>query len=260
MCAKCGAMLCEDCSLVVGSRRYCESCLVSDDKLIKDFQFMLNRQLQLGKIATIVDYDGPQKWSEVPSALLNMLKDSDIFFRGAYKTPYAISFPIAYLALLPNSLITYVVKFDEIASRYMAEFQSSQNADVMQVVENFQMFLSMQSSMPAAVYGVALLMPVIQILVLDVCLYVSLRLFTRRRFTFSQAGALVNFSLIPFGLTAVATWFSAPLIYYVALGLMIVNLSSAVRSSTNCTFMQGLGVMLLFVFAATFSNVLFAFV
>lgn len=256
MCAKCGAMLCEDCSLVVGSRRYCESCLVSDDKLIKDFQFMLSRQLQLGKIATIVDYDGPQKWSEVPSALLNMLKDSDIFFRGAYKTPYAISFPIAYLALLPNSLITYVVKFDEIAERYMAEFQSSQNADVVQAVENLQTFLSM----PAAVYGVALLTPVIQILVLDVCLYASLWLFMRRRFTFSQAGALVNFSLIPFGLTAVATWFSSPLIYYIALGLMIVNLSSAVRSSTNCTFMQGLGVMLLFIFAATFSNVLFAVV
>ena len=73
MCAKCGLMLCEDCSFVVGTRRYCESCLLSDNNLIQDFQYMISRQLQIGKVATVVDYDGPQKWSEVPSALLNML-------------------------------------------------------------------------------------------------------------------------------------------------------------------------------------------
>ena len=130
MCAKCGLMLCEDCSFVVGTRRYCESCLLSDNNLIQDFQYMISRQLQIGKVATVVDYDGPQKWSEVPSALLNMLKDSDIFFRGAYKTPYWITFPVAFLALLPNAFITYVVKLDDIVVRYASEYQATQNADV----------------------------------------------------------------------------------------------------------------------------------
>ena len=260
MCAKCGLMLCEDCSFVVGTRRYCESCLLSDNNLIQDFQYMISRQLQIGKVATVVDYDGPQKWSEVPSALLNMLKDSDIFFRGAYKTPYWITFPVAFLALLPNAFITYVVKLDDIVVRYASEYQATQNADVERVLENLQMLQSMQAENPAVMYAAAVFAPLFQILVLDACLFAALRIFTRKRLSWSQASALVNFSIIPFGLAAFATWFNAPFVYYVALGLMIINISTAVRSATKCTFMQGLGVMLSFVFVVTLAGVVYVFV
>ena len=245
MCAKCGAMLCDDCNIVVGSRRYCEACLVADDNLRMTLEREIFKEVQKQRKTVVVDYDGPQKWSEVPTALVTMLKDSAIFFKGAYKTPFSISFPIALLALLPNALIMLLYKHDVIVSRLSQASSGANGANAQQLADAFN------AATPATLCLSAVLATVFQILILDGCLFCSVRLFTRARLKWPQICALLHFSLIPFGLIAFASLFDVEIIRYIALGLMIINTSTAVRSATNCSFWQGMGAMLSFIFFAT---------
>lgn len=250
MCAKCGAMLCNDCNFVVGNRRYCESCLVNDDNLRQTLERELFKDVQLQR-ATIVEYDGPQTWAEVPKSLLYMLKDSAIFFRGAYKTPLKISLPLAFLALLPNSIVIFVFKYDAILSQ-LSQSKEVDSAWVKSVTE------AMESASLGTMIAAAVLTTFIKLFLLDTCLYASTKFFTRTKMAWRQICALLHFSLISYGLLiAIGTWFESQFIQYVALALMIINTSTGVRSATRCTLFQGLGAMLTFIILATLTRALY---
>lgn len=246
LCAKCGAKLCENCAVLLDGRRYCEACMADDDGLLKAYE----REVFCPKedVAAVV-CEAPQRWSQVPQALLNMVKDSGIFFRTAAKTPLWISFILAFVALLPNSLILYLKNLSAI----LANLRESRQFDP-SLIESIDQFVNHASN--ASLVGIAVLATVFKIILLDLAIVVSVRVCVRSRQTWREICSAFHYCLLPFIFAAVGSWFEWPLVNFMALGLMIIQTSTAVRAATNCTLFQGLLAMLSFIFLTTLSGIL----
>lgn len=246
ICAKCGTCLCRDCAIKIDDRRYCPACTLNDERLQKN----LERELFAPQPSEMPAMEPVKHWRQVPGALLDMLRDSNLFFSTAHKSSYPISFVLAYVSLLPNALIVYVFKYQTI----MEQLSKSKG----NIPEQVQAFIDATQNVPMGTFVAAAFLSVLfKILLLDLAMFASMRVFTRTTISWSEISAMTHFCLIPLGFTAFATGFNLPVIGYIALGIMIIQASTAIRSATNCSFLQGLGAMLAFIFLSTMSRVIY---
>ena len=238
MCAKCGAMLCQNCCIPIGGRQFCENCLIQDDSLIASYEKEIIRPRLHPNDAAVCT--APMRIADIPRAILNMLKDSAVFFRTAKAASFPLTFGMAFCAMLPNAVCRFVFRLEETLPK-----------------ETFKEFGPIIQTMPDYVLAfLAVIMTAMQILLLDLLLFGCIRIFTHSPMTFTETGSVLHFCLLPLFFTVFATYYEVPVVAVCALVLMIVQTTTAARVATECTTLQGLGVMLSFIFASTLLGIL----
>ena len=247
-------------------RRYCESCIFDDEQLRKS---LIYEQAIPRLIQTAIQRQSikaPQTFSELPVAMINLYKDGSLFFAAAKDTPFKVSFPVAFLALLPNTIAVSIKNFYQL-------FVNTQDADTfLQTVIQRNTYLSNLSPADAEqvknfyetvqsighvpiITGLvitSIVATIIKVLLLDLVFWGCIRAFTQKAFSYKEASSILHFCLIPLLLCVFATIFDLEIIYYGAFIIMLLQATAASRISTQCTFLQGTGIMILFV---TFSTI-----
>ena len=246
VCAKCGALLCKHCYLDAGGRRYCESCLLQDNALRETLERELIRETR-AKAMPPLTLEAPQTWKQIPGALLNMLKDSVIFFRSAYKTPFRLSFLPAFLALLPNAIVIYVLKIHDIVARLAQTPQIDPT-----LAQTMTDVVSQASS--STLILTAIIATILKILLFDFSLFICTRICTASKLTWAQISSTMHFCLLPLIITPFAAYFEVSFVGFLALALVIIQTSTAIRSATSCSIFQGFFTMLGFIVLTTLLN------
>lgn len=242
LCAKCGSFICENCCNYVGGRRYCENCLIQDDGLIKTFEDEItkSRSKTTPESAGAVQA-APQKVSDLPRAFLNICADSMTFFKTAKDSPFFMTYIIAVLAILPANILTLLLHYEELYKG----------------LENGSQFIEIMKQMPLEMRcASALLASLFQILLLDLIFFACIRGISHAKMSFKETSSVFHYCTLPLLLTGVGTAYDIPVISFIGLCLMILMLTTAVRSSTKCTFLQGTGIMLLFILISTLTGLL----
>ena len=239
LCAKCGTFLCDRCSIAIGGRRYCESCMSQDEGLLRAFE----KEIVQTKIRPNESYTckTPQTIADLPNAIVDMLKDSSIFFKTAKDAPFGLTFFLAFCALVPNALVCFLFKLEQIVPDR----------------EEFKAILPVIREMPtASLVCAAIVMTLMQILLLDLTLFASMRCFSQSQMSFKQVASVLHFCLLPMFFTVFGSWLDNLFISGCALVLMIIQTTTATRVSSGCTTLQGIGIMLSFIFISTMLGIL----
>ncbi len=245
LCAKCGKYLCSNCALALSGRRYCESCLMNDDGLRETFE----REFFTPRIVIPQKEDptcnAPVHIKEFPGAILNMIKDSNIFFKTAKDASFPLSFVMACIALVPTNIYNTLYKLGERPPKE----------------EPFKQLYEYIQQLPTSVLVAnAIFATFIQVLILDLAFFVSLRVFARSQMSYTQAGSLMHFCILPMIFGIIGVFFANPaiqqLIPMLAMCLMIIQTITAMRSATQCTLMQSFGAMISFILLASLSGAL----
>ena len=230
-------MLCEHCSYWICGRRYCESCIEQDEALFEAMRKDLFHPAEKKSAETVA---APQKISELPLALKTMFTNSAAFFVTAKEAPFGLTYMMAFLALIPTSVVRFMVQ-----------------PDTMAVDGRLKPMVEMLASMPTSVLvASAILFCALQILLLDLILWACIRFFTASDMTYTQTGSMLHFCLVPLVLGVFGSWLNMPFISFVGLGCMIVLTGTGIRNASKCGLFQELGVILSFTILGTLGELL----
>ena len=227
-------MLCENCAFWISGRRYCEHCIEEDDALIEAMRRDLFKPIE--KKAKDIP-EAPHKLSEYPAALGNMFTHSTAFFMTAKDASFGLTYLLALIAVVPVSVVRVLFQFEELFSGN----------------KHYELLMSMPISTRVAgavCYGA------IKVLLLDLILWASLRLFTSSNMTFAQTGTMLHFCLVPLLLGVLAICFDLSFVGFLGLALMIILVGTGVRTSSKCGTFQELGTILTFVILGTAGQLL----
>lgn len=230
LCAKCGKTICEKCQIVITGRRYCEACLRQDDNLRLAFEkefFIQNLKAIESNNET---WKAPQKISELPAAILNMMSDNYRFFKIAKDSSFGLTFLMAYIIFLPQ--VMYLIQSE-------AYKTLSKDEAYLQIIDSMSQ---------EAIIALLLASPALQILLFDLIYFSAVRFFAKSDITFKQTSSVMHFCLLPLLFTPLALIFNMELISIICICLMIVLATTATRAATQCTLLQGMGIMLTFIF------------
>ena len=237
-CVKCGSMMCSDCEMTIGGRRYCESCVRNDDALCAMLQAeILHPRMPQPK----QEMPAPQSLKDIPLAVKNLITDATMFFRTAKDAPLPLTLLIAYISVLPNTIYQFAFKLGELIPKD-AQYD---------LVRELLGQLNTQT-----LVGMAFISSAMQIVLLDLLFWACIRVFTASKMTFAQAGSTLNFCLMPLIFSIFGSAFELPIVSFMALGLMIISATTATRASTNCSLLQGMGVMLSFIIFSSMTGIL----
>ncbi len=225
LCAKCGKMLCENCAFWISGRRYCEHCIEQDDALIEAMRRDLFKPIE--KTASDIP-DAPRRISEFPRAIVSMFTNTSAFFMTAKDGSFVLSFVLALLAVVPVTVVRVLYQFEEMFSGHK--------------YYEYLMTIPISTRVAAAVcFGI------VKVLLLDLILWASVRLFSSSDMKFAQAGTILHFCLVPLLLGVLGICFDLSFVGFLGLALMIIFLGTGVRISTKCGMFQELGTILVFV-------------
>jgi hypothetical protein len=237
LCAKCGALLCSSCSLQIGGRRYCETCLFQDENLYEKFESELISIPQ----ETTKSFAAPQKVSQLPKAIANMVSDSVTFFKTAKNSSFALTFCAAAIALIPNAIVLVTVRRDALLPQ----------------TEQFKPFADFigQLNTPTLI-GAAIVTIPIQILLLDFVFDTCLRIIAKSQMSFRESASTLHFCILPLVFSVFGTWFDLQFITFCALCFMIILATTAIRVTTNCNLLRGVLANIAFIFFSTLLGIL----
>ena len=242
LCSRCGKYLCRNCGLPIHGLNFCEPCLEDVDLLTlrkEEAAILLNATRQTNSKEEAAP-SAPQTLRELPQALKNMAFNGPIFFTIAAKTPFWLSFILAFLAVAPNTLVIVLNKSaQQILDTLTQQIQS--DPQLIQYAE------WVQSHSTGILVMTALTAAAIQVLVLDLLYHLSIRIFTKTQLSFRESSSLLHFCLTPLIFAAIGTYFDIPILQFLALGLMIIQTTTATRIATKCTLLQGLLAMIVFI-------------
>lgn len=242
LCAKCGSFMCENCCSYVGGRRYCETCLIQDDGLIETFEAEITQSHAKSEPEqSIATSNAPQKITDLPRAFLNLCSDSVTFFRTAKDSPFPLTYVLAVIAILPANVFMLLFHYE----------------DMFKGLENGAMFIEIMKQMPIAFRcASATLTSLFQILLLDLVFFACIRGISHAKMSFKESSSVFHYCTLPLLFAGIGTAYDIPVISFIGLCLMVVLLTTAVRSSTKCTFLQGTGIMLLFILIGSLTGLL----
>ncbi len=242
LCAKCGSFICESCCNYVGGRRYCENCLIQDDGLIETFEAELTKsRTKPESERPTATSTAPQKISDLPRAFLNICADSMTFFKTAKDSPFPMTYILAVIAILPANILMLLLHYE----------------DLYKGLENGSQFIEFMKQMPIAFRCTsAVLASLFQILLLDLAFFACIRAISHAKLSFKESSSVFHYCTLPLLFAGIGTAYDIPVISFIGLCLMILMLTTAVRASTNCSFLQGTGIMLLFILISTFTGLL----
>ena len=243
ICVKCGNHLCKDCGLLINGRRYCEPCLMQDEQLQMTYYQELIRPKIVQTAMEIQQCQPPRHISEIPRALVNMVRQNAVFFVTAKDSSFALTFYLAALALLPMELVRVIVYQD----KYIE--QMGQVAGQMGYApQDVQAMVEQLTAMPTSTYVLgAILAVLLRVLFIDLVYWICMRVFTPTKMKYTQAGALINFCLLPLVVASIGAYFESQFVIFVAMALMVIQATTATRVSTQCSLLQGIGVMVSFI-------------
>ena len=112
LCVKCGDKLCRNCYITIIGRRYCFNCVVQDDNLRAAYEREMLRPKIFQAALEIQSVKAPQKLSEVPEGLRNMVTKTSVFFINARKSPFKLTYLLALFALAPNAVVSLLYHLD----------------------------------------------------------------------------------------------------------------------------------------------------
>ena len=162
VCVKCGDTLCQDCGWLINGRRYCESCTLQDEQLMRAYQRELLRPKIVQTAMEIQACRPAKKLSDLPRALRNMFREGPVFFVTAKDSSFHLTYYMAALAMIPNAVVQMVFRFDDIVQRFETEIGKSG-----QMTAQLKLGLDMLREMPVSSRVlVAILTTLLQILLL----------------------------------------------------------------------------------------------
>lgn len=221
--------------MTVSGRRYCETCLIEDDGLRVSFeeQFFKSRQ-KTAEEEEQIEWKAPKTIREIPVAILNMMSDSQRFFKTAKDSSFVATFIMAFIALLPQGIYLYLAQLKEL---------------IPQQPEQFQPYLEPLTNLPdMALVLIACFMTLIRLLILDILYFICIRIFTKSQLNFKQTASVLHFCLCPMLLCVLGQMAHSDIITIIPACLMVIYATTATRVSTQCTTLQGMGAMLSFLF------------
>ncbi len=236
LCAKCGNKLCHSCCVSIIGRRYCINCVVDDDNLRTAYDREMLRPKIFQAALEIQSVKAPQKISDIPNGLYNLIFKTTIFFINARKSPFKLTFPIALIAMAPNAIVSMLFYLDKLIPQ----------------TENYKPVYEMLTAMPVASRIIAaLITTAIQILLIDLIFFSCAKTFTTTNMTFTQAASVMHYCLIPLIFSVFGLIFDSEAIAFISVILMIMLTTTASRASTQTTFMRSFGMMLVFIVITT---------
>ena len=235
LCAKCGKLLCEKCEMTVSGRRYCETCLIEDDGLRVSFeeQFFKSRQ-KTAEEEEQIEWKAPKTIREIPVAILNMMSDSQRFFKTAKDSSFVATFIMAYIALLPQGVYLYLEQLKDLIPQQPEKLQP-----YLEQISNFS---------DISLIGIACAVTLIRLLFLDFIYFICTRIFTQGKLSFKQTASVLHFCLCPLLLCVLGQIAHADIITIIPACLMVIYATTATRVATQCNTLQGMGAMLSFLF------------
>ncbi len=246
LCAKCGSFLCDTCCMQVSGRHYCMTCMEHDDALMMALEKEVFHTARKTKSQDTLP-NAPQKMKDIPKAIWSMCTNSSAFFATAKDSPFGLTFLLALIAVIPNK-IGEAVRIEEMRPALAEKFEK-----MPEVMQSFDVLCQTPVEMRCA--G-ACISAVIQVVLLDLLLFACVRGIAHSRMTFRETGTILHYCLLPLIFTGIGTFYNIPVVSFVALCLMIVILTTAVRVSSRCTFFQGVGIMLIFIFLTNITGLL----
>ena len=232
LCAKCGNKLCRSCCVSIIGRRYCINCVVDDDNLRTAYDREMLRPKIFQAALEIQSVKAPQKISDLPNGLYNLIFKTTIFVINARKSPFKLTFPIALIAMAPKNIVSIVFYLDKLVPQ----------------TEKYKPAYEMLTAMPVASrIFTALITTAIQILLIDVVFYSCAKTFTTTNMTFTQAASVMHYCMIPLIFYVLGLVFDIEVISFISVILMIMLTTVASRASTQTTFLRSFGLMIVFI-------------
>lgn len=247
LCAKCGSLLCDSCCMLVGGRHYCMPCIEHDDALMMTLESEVFHPSEKAEESKETVCPAPQRLSEIPRGLLSMCMDSSTFFKTAFESPFALTFFLALIAVVPTK-IGEAMRVEEMRATAEKLF-----SDVPALMQSYEILVETPVGMRCAGGCIS---AVIQILLLDLLLFACIRGISHCKLSFGQVGSLLHYCMFPLILAGIGTIYNVPVVSFVGLCLMIVILTTAVRVSTKCSFGQGVLIMLIFILMSNITGLL----
>lgn len=241
LCASCGKYLCADCGLVINARNYCESCTFESPEVGHEIEARVSLIAETNPQILNPMPEPPKRISDLPNAVLSMFTKGPSFFLSVSKTPFWLSFSLAFLAIAPNTIASTLS---------FVKTPPSIKTDLTPYIETLQGL-----STPGLI-GLASVVALLQILLLDLAYFLSVRAFTNTTANFKESSSVLHFCLVPLVLTVLATVSDFKFIAFLALGIMIIQCSTATRIFTRASFWQGLLAMLSFIFLVSWGGLL----
>lgn len=238
LCAKCGTVLCRRCTIQIAGFHYCEECALQDDGIRETLEAEV---LGKNKSNHTPQLAAPKNIQDLPHAFIDLLLNSNDFFKSAKNSPFPLSYAVAALCLIPNAIVQILFHRD----KFIPDS------------EQFKPLVEQLNAMPdSTLVTLAILTSLIQILLLDAIFFLCLRTFAHSHMTFKETASTMHYCLVPLFFAVFGAWFDLPMISFVALGFMIILTTTATRASTDCTLLQGIGAMLSFIFITTLAGIL----
>ena len=248
LCVKCGDYLCKDCGCLINGRRYCDQCLAQDEQLLMAYQSELLRPRLIQAAMEIQQCQPPHRFSELPRALGNMLRQNTAFYVTAKDSSYALTFYLAAIALLPVTILQNLMYRDEKVAQ-ISQIMNSSGYSATEVQTMTEQLTAMPDS---TIVLIAILATLLNVLLVDLVYWICLRVFTPSPIRFTQAGAVINFCMLPLIFATFVVYYDLPAFFnFLPIALMIIQATTATRVSTQCTLFQGIGVMVTFIIIFT---------
>ena len=107
---------------------------------------------------------------------------------------------------------------------------------------------------PSTLILTAIIATILKILLFDFSLFICTRICTASKLTWAQISSTMHFCLLPLIITPFAAYFEVSFVGFLALALVIIQTSTAIRSATSCSIFQGFFTMLGFIVLTTLLN------
>ncbi len=256
LCARCGKCLCHECSIVIESRSLCQDCLGEDDvfKSLLESDKPTYAQTQARADNALTIPKPAKSIRDLPRAYHDMMKSGPLFYKTVTEVPFSVSFVIAFLAFIPTTLYNTIVKMSQIAERSVelteALSKSLGNEMSQQIVQDMTQRLTSMGLVEQIL--LASIAAVMQILMLDAAYYLSLRLIAGAKLTFAQSSSALHFCLTPFVLLFLTAVWDYKVVAFIAFVIVTLKATTAMRITTQCSFLRGILAMLGFIILTQF--------
>ncbi len=239
VCTRCGKFVCFDCFNPLPFS-ICRDCFSAEDAVVMRTSHWDNVRF-LAEIPGATNHV-PRSVKDLPYALKQVVRGRPGFFYIGKEAPYWFSFLFAWLAVAPVTVVTQLVHpphidFEKVNPEIVARLGEQ---TVRQVMEN------VNGMSVSTLVIVALVSAALQIVLFDTAYFVAIRAIMSDKLTWRECGNTINYCMLPLILGVLAVYFDWALVGMLAIFLMLIKASVAMRVIANCTFWRGTFAMLSF--------------
>lgn len=223
----------------MGSKFLCPDCLVVDDgfnELISSDKPLSEAEQSHAKNAIAIP-EAPKTVRELPHALHEMFSKGPLFYKTALNTPFPVSYLVAFLALLPSTVLNAVLRLPKLAE-VNPDYAAQMDPAVLEMIKSF--------SIPTLIF-IGILATAIQVLLLDAIYFVCVRAFSSNKLTWNQTSSTLHYCLTPLLLSVIGIIAEMEIIYLIALVVMVIKTTTATMITTQSTFLKGFLIMFMFI-------------